>query len=92
MPVLMATRPSAAFWAHGQWIGRGNIHKLSPDDLGHGYRSCSVPADYIFTEARYQGEAGDPEALKAEMDDVAAYREENQPTKERTGGSTFRNP
>nr|WP_320141506.1 UDP-N-acetylmuramate dehydrogenase [uncultured Cohaesibacter sp.] len=71
---------------------QGVIHMLNPADLGHGYRSCSVPSDYIFTEASYQGEAGDPEALKAEMNDVAAYREENQPTKERTGGSTFRNP
>ena len=71
---------------------QGNIHNLTPDDLGHGYRSCSAPADYIFTEATYQGEAGDPDALKAEMDEVSAYREENQPTKERTGGSTFRNP
>ncbi|WP_319485836.1 UDP-N-acetylmuramate dehydrogenase [uncultured Cohaesibacter sp.] len=71
---------------------QGDIHKLTPDDLGHGYRSCSVPASYIFTEATYQGEAGDPDALKDEMDEVSAYREENQPTKERTGGSTFRNP
>jgi len=70
----------------------GNIHVLTPDDLGHAYRSCAAPVDYIFTQATYQGEAGDPIALKAEMDEVSAYREDNQPTKERTGGSTFKNP
>lgn len=71
---------------------KGQIHELTPGDLQHGYRSCGAPADYIFTKAIYQGRAGDPEALKAEMDEVTAYREDNQPTKERTGGSTFKNP
>lgn len=71
---------------------QGVIHDLTPDDLQHAYRHCGAPADYIFTQATYQGVAGDPEALKAEMDDVSTYREENQPTKERTGGSTFKNP
>ena len=71
---------------------KGAIHDLTPADLKHGYRFCGAPADYIFTRATYRGEAGDPVALKAEMDDVTAYREDNQPTKERTGGSTFKNP
>ncbi|WP_316860113.1 UDP-N-acetylmuramate dehydrogenase [uncultured Cohaesibacter sp.] len=71
---------------------KGHIHDLTPDDLGHGYRSCNAPSDYIFTEATFQGEPGEAKALKAEMDEVSAYREDNQPTKERTGGSTFRNP
>ncbi len=70
----------------------GTIHELTPADLQHGYRTCGAPADYIFTQAIYQGEAGDPVQLKAEMDEVSAYREDNQPTKERTGGSTFKNP
>ena len=71
---------------------KGTIHVLTPADLGHRYRFCAAPADYIFTQATFQGEAGDPVALKAEMDQVSAYREDNQPTKERTGGSTFKNP
>ena len=71
---------------------QGNIHVLTPEDLGHRYRHCSAPADYIFTQATYQGEAGEPAALKAEMDEVSSYRDENQPTKDRTGGSTFKNP
>src|SRR4030065_227529 len=50
------------------------------------------PEDFIFTEALFQGEPGDPAAILAEMDGIAAYREEVQPIKSRTGGSTFKNP
>jgi UDP-N-acetylmuramate dehydrogenase len=71
---------------------KGNRHALSNADLGYAYRHCSAPADYIFTRAVYQGTAGDPSDLSAEMDEVARYREEVQPVKERTGGSTFKNP
>ncbi|SNY94370.1 UDP-N-acetylmuramate dehydrogenase [Cohaesibacter sp. ES.047] len=71
---------------------QGKIHDLTPEALGHAYRFCAAPNDFIFTKAIYRGERGDPDALKAEMNEVSAYREENQPTKERTGGSTFKNP
>ncbi|HEX5957531.1 MAG TPA: UDP-N-acetylenolpyruvoylglucosamine reductase, partial [Hyphomicrobiaceae bacterium] len=51
-----------------------------------------VPDDWIFTEALYQGRHGDPTAILEEMQEVADYREAHQPIKERTGGSTFKNP
>jgi UDP-N-acetylmuramate dehydrogenase len=70
----------------------GTIHELTNADMGYTYRHCGVAPDWIFTEALYQGRAGDPAEITAEMDEVAAYREEHQPTKERTGGSTFKNP
>ena len=70
----------------------GRIHTLSLADLAYTYRHCGAPEDLIFTEALYQGEPGDPEAIAAAMQDVADYREANQPTKARTGGSTFKNP
>lgn len=70
----------------------GNIHVLPVEDFHYSYRHCGVPDDYIFTEALFQGEPGDPEKILAEMDDIAAYREEVQPIKSRTGGSTFKNP
>ena len=60
--------------------------------LHHQYRHCGAPEDFIFTEALFQGEPGEPAAILAEMDDIAAYREEVQPIKSRTGGSTFKNP
>src|SRR5690606_33894695 len=56
------------------------------------YRHSGVPADFIFTEALYEGGAGDPAAILAEMNEVAKYREAHQPIRERTGGSTFKNP
>lgn len=70
----------------------GEIHLLSNADMGFTYRHCAVPDDWIFTQALFQGRAGAPEDIAAEMQDVAKYREENQPIKERTGGSTFKNP
>jgi UDP-N-acetylmuramate dehydrogenase len=71
---------------------QGRIHVLRNADMGYGYRHCGVPADYIFTEALYQGERGDPAVIAAEMDKITESREATQPIKSRTGGSTFKNP
>lgn len=71
---------------------QGNIHVLSLGDMGFTYRHCGIPKDWIFTEATFEGERGDPAEILKEMDEVADYREKNQPIKERTGGSTFKNP
>jgi UDP-N-acetylmuramate dehydrogenase len=60
--------------------------------MGFGYRHCAVADDVVFTEALYQGRPGDPAAIAAEMDAITAKREETQPVKSRTGGSTFKNP
>ncbi len=70
----------------------GTIHVLSLADMGFTYRHCGIPKDWIFTEATYAGEPGDSAEILKEMDEVAEYREKNQPIKERTGGSTFKNP
>jgi UDP-N-acetylmuramate dehydrogenase len=70
----------------------GAIHVLSLADMGFTYRHSGVPKDWIFTEATYAGEPGDPAEILKEMDAVADYREKNQPIKDRTGGSTFKNP
>ena len=70
----------------------GNIHVFSRADMGFTYRHCGVPDGWIFTEATFEGTPGDPAEILNEMDDVAEYREKNQPIKERTGGSTFKNP
>jgi UDP-N-acetylmuramate dehydrogenase len=53
---------------------------------------CCPWPNFIFTEALFQGEPGDPAKILAEMEDIAAYREEVQPIRSRTGGSTFKNP
>ena len=59
---------------------------ITPIAIAARRRTC------IFTEALFHGEPGDPAAILAEMDDIAAYREQAQPIKSRTGGSTFKNP
>ncbi|MGB3719750.1 MAG: UDP-N-acetylmuramate dehydrogenase [Hyphomicrobiaceae bacterium] len=71
---------------------QGNIHVLSLADMGFRYRHCSISKDWIFTEAVFQGRPGDKAEILEQMEAVAQYREENQPTRERTGGSTFKNP
>jgi UDP-N-acetylmuramate dehydrogenase len=71
---------------------QGNIHELSRDDMGFTYRHCAIPADFIFTSATYSGTPGEPAEIQKEMEEVANYREQNQPIRERTGGSTFKNP
>lgn len=70
----------------------GEIHELSNADMGFSYRHCGVPEDFIFTEALFQGKAGDRTKILAEMEAIADYREAAQPIKSRTGGSTFKNP
>ena len=71
---------------------QGTIHILSLADMGFTYRHCAIPSDWIFTEATYQGKPGATADILAQMQEVADYREANQPIKERTGGSTFKNP
>jgi len=71
---------------------KGNAHVLAVADLRYGYRRCGAPEDFIFTEALFQGEPGEPAKILAEMDEIATYREDVQPIKSRTGGSTFKNP
>ncbi|MFK8250243.1 UDP-N-acetylmuramate dehydrogenase [Ancylobacter terrae] len=70
----------------------GNVHVLTNADFGFSYRHSSVPADLIFTQALFQGRPGDPVAILAEMDRITAAREASQPIREKTGGSTFKNP
>jgi len=70
----------------------GRVHVLSLADMGFTYRHSAVPGDWIFTEALFAGTPGDPAEIQRAMDEVADYRERNQPIKERTGGSTFKNP
>jgi len=70
----------------------GCLHVLDLAGMDYSYRHCGAPRDLIFTEAVFQGEPEDPAKIAAEMDEVARYREDNQPVKARTGGSTFKNP
>jgi UDP-N-acetylmuramate dehydrogenase len=71
----------------------GEIVTLSHAQMGFTYRnSAAATHEIIFTSALFQGRPGDRDAILAEMDRVTAAREAAQPIKERTGGSTFKNP
>jgi UDP-N-acetylmuramate dehydrogenase len=70
----------------------GRVHVLSNADMHYTYRHCDAPEDYIFTQATFRGERGNPAAIAAEMEKITEAREATQPVKSRTGGSTFKNP
>jgi UDP-N-acetylmuramate dehydrogenase len=70
----------------------GEVVEWPLDEFGYTYRHSEVPAGAVVVEAVFRGTPGDPEAIGAEMDAIARAREESQPLRSRTGGSTFKNP
>jgi UDP-N-acetylmuramate dehydrogenase len=70
---------------------QGNLRTFSNGEMGFSYRHCSAPDDVIFTAAVLQGRAGEPEQIAGEMATIKKKREGSQP-RNRTGGSTFKNP
>ncbi len=70
----------------------GALRVFSNADMGFSYRHSEAPEDVIFTSALFEGRSGDTDAILAEMDKITAAREASQPIKEKTGGSTFKNP
>jgi UDP-N-acetylmuramate dehydrogenase len=65
---------------------------LTPEQLNFRYRQSDLADGAVIVEALFEAEAGDPEALADKMTDQLAKRDATQPTKDRTAGSTFRNP
>jgi len=61
-------------------------------DFGYTYRHSEAPADIIWIEAVYRGRPDDPAAVQARMTAITERRETTQPIREKTGGSTFKNP
>jgi UDP-N-acetylmuramate dehydrogenase len=70
----------------------GAIRVFTDAEMGFSYRHSSAPEDVIFTRATLQGRPGDPDAIMAEMERITSAREASQPIREKTGGSTFKNP
>ena len=70
----------------------GEMVEWPLETLGYTYRHSEVPEGAVVIEATFRGIPGDPEAIGAEMDAIARAREESQPLRSRTGGSTFKNP
>ena len=65
---------------------------LGPAEMGFAYRHSDLPADMIVIQVTLRGDAGDPAELAARMAAQLAKRDASQPTRERSAGSTFRNP
>ncbi|WP_339716748.1 UDP-N-acetylmuramate dehydrogenase [uncultured Sneathiella sp.] len=70
----------------------GERHELTLKDMGFSYRHTDIPKDWIFTQAVFQLSYGDRNEILGRMADISRNREESQPIRSRTGGSTFANP
>jgi UDP-N-acetylmuramate dehydrogenase len=74
-------------------VGRdGARQSFANADMKFVYRNSGVDPSVIFTSARFRGVPATPDAIRARMNEVQAHRETAQPIREKTGGSTFKNP
>lgn len=71
---------------------KGNRHVLSNGQMGYTYRHSGAPEGLIFTHVTFEGFPEDKAKIRADMDAVRNHRETVQPVREKTGGSTFKNP
>ena len=71
---------------------QGRVHVLSNADMHYAYRHSGAPDDYIFTQALFAGEHGDPTPTDTASRPSTSACEWKGPIKSRTGGSTFKNP
>ena len=71
---------------------KGEIVVMSNSEMQYEYRHSGAPLDLIFTHALLQGKAGDASDIEKRMNEITKAREDAQPIKSRTGGSTFKNP
>jgi UDP-N-acetylmuramate dehydrogenase len=74
-------------------IGRdGRKLQFGHADMKFAYRNSGVDASVVFTSARFRGTVAATDAIRARMNEVQTHRETAQPIREKTGGSTFKNP
>jgi UDP-N-acetylmuramate dehydrogenase len=70
----------------------GTVEEWPLDRLGYTYRHSELPDGLVVIAATLRGTPGDPATIGAEMERIAQEREDSQPLRSRTGGSTFKNP
>jgi UDP-N-acetylmuramate dehydrogenase len=70
----------------------GHVHRLARDEFGFSYRYCALPEATIFLSATLDGASDARDAIRERMATIRQKREESQPIRTRTGGSTFANP
>ena len=71
---------------------RGCRQVMDVEEMGYRYRHCSAPSDLIFTEATFKGTPEESGTVFERMKEITTKREQSQPIREKTGGSTFKNP
>lgn len=71
---------------------KGTVHDLILDDLGFSYRHAGLPEGWIFTAATLRGRLAGADEIAQKMAEIRSFREESQPQRAQTGGSTFANP
>jgi UDP-N-acetylmuramate dehydrogenase len=71
---------------------RGKRHTLDAGAMGFDYRHCNVPDDWIFLSAELSAIPAQAEEIAQRMAAIAVARNDTQPVRSRTGGSTFKNP
>ncbi len=70
----------------------GDILTIPAKDIIFEYRSCGLPKDLIFLSASFKGEKKERKKIEEEVNNLKIKKEKNQPTRIKTGGSTFKNP
>jgi UDP-N-acetylmuramate dehydrogenase len=70
----------------------GERHTFTNAAMKFAYRQCGVDASIIFTSARFRGVVAAQDTIRVRMNEVQNHRETAQPIREKTGGSTFKNP
>jgi UDP-N-acetylmuramate dehydrogenase len=73
-------------------LRNGRVEEWPAERLNYRYRHSDLPDGAVVVSALFRGTPGRPDAIGAEMDEIARAREESQPLRSRTGGSTFKNP
>ncbi|HEX8234225.1 MAG TPA: UDP-N-acetylmuramate dehydrogenase [Caulobacteraceae bacterium] len=70
----------------------GQRREFQLPEFGFTYRHNALAEPIVWMEATFQGQPADPAAVKARIEEITARRETTQPIREKTGGSTFKNP
>ena len=70
----------------------GEDRTFELEDFGYSYRTSAAPPGMIWLQGAFEGRPDEPDAVRARIAEITSRREETQPIREKTGGSTFKNP